>query len=760
MIAPPDYIVGYFERFEGLVAVGWVADRRQPDRRLTVELWLGDEAVAVGIAGIYRGDVEAAGMGDGRYGFRLMVPDHLAPAEATKASVRLANTAFVLPGSPQLLEPGQQHVTVMRGEVNQQAGLAVRGWAYDERHPDRQLTVELLDGDEVVASGIADRFRRDLLDNGIGDGRHAFEIKLPMRFADGRHHVLSCRVAETGDMLARDGVEVLEMTSGVRSALRRAADPHLIAAQPKAAADLLQAVAAYFEANEQRLPRSVPFAEFPVWRRLFHDQSPPEVTDGPQFLIGILDGEGGEATQASIAAQLYRRYSVVSLADRRPAEMLAAVGGRRDRALLLLESGETLQPSALAHLAKALADPDVAIAYTDHVRAGEPVAKAAWSYDFFLAKPDFGPAAAYRGDCLPQSTADDDWDDVPFRAIEGCARLAIRHIPVFAADRTARNRRLSVMDAHAAAGRHVVRCRLPVTLQPASDPVLLRPRWAVRDLPAVSLVIPTRDGLDLLRPCLESIRRLTVYPRLEILIVDNGSSDPATHAYFRSLAADPGIRVIDHPGPFNFSAINNHAVAEARGEIIGFVNNDILLPDEMPSDWLEEIAGWVMRGDVGAVGIKLAYGNDMVQHGGVVLGLNGAADHAFRHCDRREPGHDDRLICPHQVSAVTAALMFMRKAVFERVNGFEETLFPVAFNDVDLCIRLGVNGWRILMLPQLWAYHLESASRGTDVAPARRGQAFRELENLRRIWRDRLYADPFYNPNLGRDGEAYVSLAW
>lgn len=760
MTAPPDYIVGYFERFEGRVAVGWVADRRQPDRRLTVELWLGNGPVAVGIAATYRGDVEGAGVGDGGYGFRLMVPEHLLPTTRMEAVLRIANTPFVLAGSPQWLEPGADAVTAVRGEVNQQAGLAVRGWAYDERHPDRQLTVELLDGDDVVASGIADRFRRDLLDNGIGDGRHAFEIKLPMRFADGRHHRLSCRIAESGDMLSRDGIEVLELTSGVRSALRRAAAPDFVAEQPKAAAELLRAVAAYFDANEQRLPRSVPFSEFQIWRRLFHDLVPPEPADGPHFLIGVFGGHGAEATFASLEAQSHRRFDVLTLADRPPAAVLAALGGERDRALMLLEAGETLQPTALAHLARALAEPFTGIAYADHVRAGEPVAKSDWSYDFFLSKPDFGPAVAYRADCLTAVASDDDWDDIPFRAIEGCTRLAIRHIPIFAADRTAHGRRLSVRDAPAAAGRHVARCRLPVTLSPASDPALLRPRWNLGDLPAVSLIIPTRDGLDLLRPCLESILDRTVYPRLEILIVDNGSIEPETHAYFQALAGDPRIRIVEHPGPFNFSAINNHAVAEAQGELIGFINNDILLPAEMAADWLQEIAGWAMRDDVGAVGIKLAYGNDMVQHGGVVLGLNGAADHAFRHCDRREAGHDDRLVCPHQVSAVTAAFMFMRKAVFRRINGFEERLYPVAFNDVDLCIRLGVNGWRILMLPQLWAYHLESASRGSDVKPARRGQSFRELENLRHAWRDRLSADPFYNRNLGLDGEAYTSLAW
>ena len=760
MTAPPAPIVGWFERFEGLVAVGWVADRRQADRRLTVELWLGDQPVAVGIAAIYRGDVEGAGVGDGRYGFRLMVPDHLAPAEPVAARIRLANTDYILAGSPQTLQPGQEAVTAVRGEVNGQAGLMVRGWAYDERHPDRQVTVDLVTGETVVASGRADRFRRDLLDNGIGDGRHAFEIKLPMRFADGRRHVLSARVAETGDVLSHDGIEVLEMTSGARAALRRAADPGFVTAEPAAAAGLLQAVAAYFEANEQRLPRSVPMAEFPVWRQLFHDLDPPAVTDGPHIVVGLFDGPGIEQTRASLAAQTYRDVTAVPLDGRTPAALLARLGQAPGRALMLLEAGETLQPTALAHLAQALADADTGIAYTDHVRAGDPVAKSAWSYDFFLAKPDFGPAVAYRADCLAGVEAGDDWDDIPFRAIEGCAGLAIRHLPVFAADRDAANRRLSVRDALGAARRHAARCGLNVTLEPAADPALVRPRWRPDHRPAVSLIIPTRDGLDLLRPCIDSIRARTAHDRLEILIVDNGSTEAETHAYFRDLAADPRIRVLDHPGPFNFSAINNRAVAAARGEVIGFVNNDILLPPDIAPDWLDDIAGWAMRGDVGAVGIKLAYGNDMVQHGGVVLGLNGAADHAFRQCDRREAGHDDRLVCPHQVSAVTAAFMFMRKAVFDHVNGFEERLFPVAFNDVDLCIRLGINGWRILMLPQIWAYHLESASRGTDLKPARRGQAFRELENLRRLWRDRLAADPFYNRNLGRDGETYTSLAW
>jgi glycosyltransferase involved in cell wall biosynthesis len=274
--------------------------------------------------------------------------------------------------------------------------------------------------------------------------------------------------------------------------------------------------------------------------------------------------------------------------------------------------------------------------------------------------------------------------------------------------------------------------------------------------PLVSLIIPTRDRIALLRGCVESIRSRTTYPNYEIIIADNESTDPEILDYFRSLKSQDNIRILRHEGPFNFSAINNQAVKQAHGNIIGLINNDI---EVISPGWLDEMVSWANRPEVGCVGAKLYYANDRVQHAGVILGVGGIASHSHRHSPRSDNGYFGRLKIVQNLSAVTAACLVVRKEVYEEVGGLNEKVLQIAFNDVDFCLKVMKAGYRNVWTPFAELYHLESVSRGAENTPAKVARFNAEIDYMRKNWGELLQNDPFYSPNLTFDREDF-SLAF
>jgi glycosyltransferase involved in cell wall biosynthesis len=266
------------------------------------------------------------------------------------------------------------------------------------------------------------------------------------------------------------------------------------------------------------------------------------------------------------------------------------------------------------------------------------------------------------------------------------------------------------------------------------------PRW-----PLVSIIVPTRDQVKLLRRCLVSIRQKTGYAPIEIVIVDNGSTDPVTHAFLRDLAQDASIHILTDPDEFNFSRLINRGAGVARGEILAIVNNDI---ETEQSGWLREMVSHALRPEVGAVGARLWYPDGRLQHAGVVLGLHGVASHAFQRFPPQPAAPMNRTFALSQnYSAVTAACMVMRKTTFDDLGGFDENL-PHNFNDVDFCLRLRERGWQIVWTPYANLIHHESASRGRDSGSAQRAQLSREATYVQEKWSEQLWRDPFYSPNL------------
>ena len=283
-------------------------------------------------------------------------------------------------------------------------------------------------------------------------------------------------------------------------------------------------------------------------------------------------------------------------------------------------------------------------------------------------------------------------------------------------------------------------------------PVL--PQWArvVRPVPdpapLVSIIVPTRDRADLLGMCIEGLLHRTDYPAMELLIVDHESKLPETIELFQKLKSDPRVRILSFAGVFNYSAINNFAVSQAKGSLIGLVNNDI---DVIHPDWLSEMVSLAVLDDVGAVGAKLLYPDGSVQHGGVVLGVGGVANHFNHKAARSDIGYFGRNVLTSSVSAVTGACLVVRKSVYDEVQGLNEVDLPVAFNDVDFCLRVKQKGYRNVWTPHAELYHHESASRGPESTPEKQARFQREVNYMMATWETELRHDPYYNDNFSLD---------
>ncbi len=270
--------------------------------------------------------------------------------------------------------------------------------------------------------------------------------------------------------------------------------------------------------------------------------------------------------------------------------------------------------------------------------------------------------------------------------------------------------------------------------------------------PRVSVIIPTRDRAELLSVTLDGLFAETDYPEIEVVVVDNDSREPETAALFARYQGDPRLRVVAAPGPFNFSDLSNRGAEAARGSVLLFLNNDI---EVIEPGWLTEIVSQAVRPEIGAVGAKLLYPDRTVQHGGVVLGIGGVAGHGHLGLPDSDPGYFARMVLVQEVSAVTGACLALRAAVFREVGGFDAQMLKVAFNDVDLCLKIRTAGYRILWTPFAKLVHHESKSRGPEDTPEKRARFQAETAVMQERWGALLGADPYYNINLSRISAHY-----
>lgn len=434
----------------------------------------------------------------------------------------------------------------------------------------------------------------------------------------------------------------------------------------------------------------------------------------------------------------------------------------------LLDHDDELRPHTLCLVAAEInARPNADILYTDEDKLDEdgrrvdPYFKPDWDPELFLGQNYLNHLTVYRralveavGGFREGFEGSQDYD-LALRVIEQSGPDRIRHIPhvlyhwriqLGAATFSSTNRDRAAEAARRAAAEHLERTGSPARVVAGAGAFQRIIHPLPEPPPLVSLLVPTRDAVGLVRQCVDGLLHGTDYDNIEVLILDNDSREPETLAYFQEVQQqDPRVRVLPQPGPFNFSAINNAGVAAARGAVIGFINNDIKV---IGPGWLREMVSHAVRPEVGAVGAKLLYGDDTIQHGGVILGIGGVGGHAHRRLPADHPGPFSRLMLTQSFSAVTAACLVMRKQLFNQVGGFNARHLAVAFNDVDLCLKLRARGLRVVWTPHAELYHLESVSRGGDLDVGKRDRFREESLYMRETWGALLDADPFYNPNL------------
>jgi O-antigen biosynthesis protein len=435
---------------------------------------------------------------------------------------------------------------------------------------------------------------------------------------------------------------------------------------------------------------------------------------------------------------------------------------------VLLDHDDVLPRQALAAVVHELnRHPDADIIYSDEDRldqAGrryDPYFKPDWSPELFRGQNLISHLGVYRtakvrqvGGFREGFEGSQDYD-MALRVVEQTDPSRIRHIPHIlyhwraipgSAALGVEQKSYAHDAARLAVQEHFTRTALHATYEPAPRvPYHQRIRYSLpQPSPQVTIIIPTKDRVDLLARCVRSVITRTTYRPFDIVVVDNGSSEPESLAYFEQVRQEQDVSVMRVDEPFNFSRLNNLAAARACGTLLCFLNNDT---EVISPDWLEEMVSLAVREDIGAVGAMLYYPDDTIQHAGVVLGLGGIASHPHRGLRRGSPGYYGRAALTQAVSAVTAACMVLRRDAFDSVGGFDEQL-AVAYNDVDLCLRLGAHGLRNVWTPFAELYHFESVSRGDDTQGASRPRFLAESQLMRDRWQGLLNADPYYNPNL------------
>jgi O-antigen biosynthesis protein len=494
------------------------------------------------------------------------------------------------------------------------------------------------------------------------------------------------------------------------------------------------------------------------------------LTDPPRVALQLnLRGASLQAladTLASLSAQLYHhwRLTLINDVDERDSALAAwaqstcAADARislaaHERAdwLSFLQPGDIWRPHALLLLVEAaMAHPEAQLIYADHdignaTHRRAPAFKCEWNGELLWSHDYLGAPVLWRAQRLGE--AGQSAHERVLLSSAGLTPSQVVHVPHILVHRAD-----SSQHADAGAVKKHLR-QLGHDVEAAVLPCGIKLRFALpAPPPHVSIIIPTRNGLDLLRTCISSLLQKTDYANFDVTVIDNGSDDPACLAYLQDIARQPRIKVLRDDRPFNYAQLNNGAVQQCAGNYVALLNNDIEVID---GDWLREMVSLSALPNVGAVGARLLYADRTVQHAGVILGIGGGAGHVHKRLGESDGGYLGRGLQLQCLSAVTAACLVVRRDHYLAVGGLDAESFAVAFNDIDFCLRLRAIGLRNLYTPHAVLLHHESVSRGKDNSANKRPRFEAERDRFVQRWGALLMHDPAYNPNLTLQAESF-----
>jgi len=749
--------VGYVEVAEGDRISGWAVDLAAPRRRVALDLVSDGRVIETRPANGKRADVQQLGIGDGQCGFSFQVPAPARGGAAKEYEVVLSGTAVHLHNSPVRVRAAPR----ILGFFDGMQGQVAVGWAIDADDPTTPVQIEVVRDGVTLFTDQATHFRGDVLAAGLPNAKCGFRIDLAEHFRDSIGREVVARVKGTDLHLAGSPKTVTENPN-----LRR----------------LLDRETRLTDATRARLKRRL---NHRVRGRALSIVMPVHNTDR-QMLIEALESVRRQwcdnwelvcindaSTEPHVAeilrsyARHDRRYRVLDTPANVGIARATNYGLRAARFdyVTFMDHDDFLEPDAVYRLLRAIAETGADFLYSDELLTHDDIdsimevrARPAFSLDYYLSHPYFVHMLCVRKD-LAQAV--NGWDesmaisaDIDFvlRVLE--ASRTVAHVPGVLyrwrthSASTGHAKQSQVMAAtREAIQRHLDRRGTGARVSDGPGFNQFRVDWPPDD-GRVLIVIPTKNKGDLLKTCIDSIERTAQPDDYRIVVIDHQSTDSRTRRYLERIGRKHVV--MPYKGPFNYARINNRAVRKHAGDAryLLFLNNDI---EALEPGWLERMRSLAHRQDVGAVGALLLYGDRRVQHAGVILGFNNAADHAmkFQECfieggTRRNLGYNCTLSSLREFSAVTAACMMMRRDVFDRLGGFDES-FVIGFNDTDLCLRAGALGLKVLYDGYTMLLHHESATR-SETSQVMHPQDDRRL---RKRW-SRFFTegDPFYNPLL------------
>lgn len=808
--------IGLIDPLNGTNLSGWVV--RQDGRPDAVHLRVNLDGRTIGTIECKRKNSDKQGTEGARFFYEI--PDPYLDGTTHVLSVELEDGSDLCfgneNGAPQpTVTFTAEPVTSIEGIVDGLQGDRIKGWVIRKHHRtgliEGRLQVQMLCNDIVLAESIANLSRIDVSREHGCEPTVGFDFQVPAHYSNGTEHSFVFRVLPTAEELAGSPLAVKHRRSEGINPLR------IIT---KTVNDLCAQAFALQQQIRNMLPAAeATVTNYDPWARRNLNllrarlaSAPPLAIDPPLVSIVMPTYKTNlahlTAAIESVVSQTYVRWELVVVDDgsRQPA-LTACLRNYEDADLRIvcLINHDNKGISAATNDALSLATGDYVVLF-DHDDLLVDVAieamvreavrtKARFVYsdedkiDGFgvLSEPNLKPDWNYRlllginyichlvmiertllervGPLRAEYDGAQD-HDLLLRISEACGPGEIVHL----AEILYHWRKSASSTAEAGeakpyaidAGRRAVRDHLGRTgfadsrVTPVGSTTCYSVTWGMLEEPSVTIIVPFKDQIETTRHCLDCLRASTTWSNWRVVLVDNGSVTPEAERFCADAVRDPRVFVRRIDEPFNYSRLNNIAAREHPAEYYVFLNNDVFLTQ---SDWLRVLVDEALADpEVGIVGAKLLYPNGTVQHAGVVLGVGGIADHVFKGLPADHPGYLGRALCAQEYSAVTAACLLCRADVFMDVGGFDEQELIIAFNDVDLCLKVRKQGRKVIWTPALVAEHHESLSRGDDVSPTKAPRFFYENHVMLSRWHDVLPRDPFYSPHFSRDRGLFTDL--
>lgn len=807
---------GFIDRIVDGLVEGWAVDRSGEAAILFV--FIDGQPVANCVCGLDRADLADAGLPTRFSGFTYRIPRRFLDGRQHEIAVRFATGEFLQHiradgARTNFANFATSARIVVEGCVDGLENGALRGWAvtHDEDSGIKlgNLDIRVIYNDKEIGLARADEHRPDVAKALGCDPNCGFKFMPPVRFRDGRRY-------EFHFISGRGNVELSNSPLSFEFPDRSTAT-HLAQLNVAVEAMATQLWRVRRDLRSLLVESALTLANYDAWARRYQRalSARSQATDcEPTPLVSIICPVyrprlvDFEAAIHSVVRQTYSNWELILVDDNSGVPELTdlisafcsadtrirairrrknggisvatnqAIAAAKGLYIAFFDHDDLLANVAVEFMVREARRTAAKLLYSDEDkiddfgRFSEPNLKPDWNYRLLLSQNYvchllFVEAQTLRAVGQLRTKYDGAQDhDLILRIAEKVAPAEIHHVAEVlyhwrktpGSTASAISAKSHAVDAGAAAIQdHLRRRGANVAVCPLLGVTTYAINWRVETEPTVSIIVPFRDNIEMTRACLRSVLEITDYARFEVLLVDNWSTTQEAVRFRQEATESNRVRFIDVREEFNYSRLNNRASEESKSEFLLFMNNDIIVDNR---DWLTQLIGEALADPkIAAVGAKLVYPDRTVQHGGVILGVNGVGDHAYRGLSEDDPGFMGRAISAQELSAVTGALMLCRSEAFKSVGGFDEIDLAVAYNDVDLCLRFQEHGYRVVWTPAVVVEHHESASRASDTSNVNLTRFIFEERTMLERWGETIRRDRFYNRHFSAHSGIFSDLA-